>query len=96
MTSDETFEEERIIFHQDNASTHKGVLAIRKTRYFRDDLLGHLAYSLYFAPSDFHVFPHLKKLFSGERFASNEVERIVHLNFNGITNFEFREGILIL
>jgi len=51
----------KIIFHQDNAPVHKGVVAMGKLRDLGYELLGHPPYSPDLAPSDFHLFPKLKK-----------------------------------
>jgi Transposase. len=61
-------EKKKIIFHQDNAPAHKSVLAMGKLRDLRYNLLGHPD----LAPSDFHLFPNLKKFVSGKHFASDE------------------------
>ena len=67
-------EEEIIIFHQDNAPADKIFLAIEKLQDLRYYLLGHPD----LAPSDFHLFPSMKKFVFGKCFASNEeVERAV-------------------
>lgn len=87
----------KIIFHQDNAPVHKGALAMGKLRDLRYDLLDHPPYSPDLAPSDFHLFPNLKKFVSGKRFASNEeVERAVDEYFHNLPDSHFREGILML
>jgi histone-lysine N-methyltransferase SETMAR len=47
----------KIIFHQDNAPTHKSVLAMGKLRDLHYELLEHPPYSIDLAPSDFCFFP---------------------------------------
>lgn len=87
----------KIIFHQDNAPVHKSALAMGKLRDLGYDLLGHPPYSPDLAPSDFHLFPNLKKFVSGKRFSSNEeVELAVDDYFNSLPESHFREGILKL
>lgn len=87
----------KIIFHQDNAPVHKGALAMGKLRDLGYDLLGHPPYSPDLAPSDFHLFPNLKKFISGKRFASNkEVEGAVDGYFHSLPDSHFREGIQML
>ncbi|UYV64589.1 NAE1 [Cordylochernes scorpioides] len=77
--------EKKNIFHQGNGPAHKSVLSVRKLRDLRYHLLGHPPYSPDFAHSDFHLFPDLKKLVSGERFTPNEeVERAVDEYFNSL------------
>ena len=69
-----SLKKKKLIFHQDNAPAHKSVLAMRKLQDLRYNLLGHPD----LAPSDFHLFPNLKKFVSGKLFAFNdEVERAV-------------------
>ncbi|XP_014481491.1 PREDICTED: histone-lysine N-methyltransferase SETMAR-like [Dinoponera quadriceps] len=74
-----------------------GKVMARKQRDLRYDLLGHPPYSPDLAPSDFHLFPNLKKFVSGKHFASNEeVERAVDEYFNSLPESHFREGVLML
>ncbi|UYV74211.1 hypothetical protein LAZ67_11002454 [Cordylochernes scorpioides] len=48
-------------------------------------------------PSDFHLFPNLKKFISGKLFTSNEdVERAVDEFLNSLPDTYIQEGILIL
>ena len=61
-----------IIFHQDNAPAHKSVLAMGKLRDLHYELLEHPPYSPDLAPSDFCLFPKLKRLLAGQRFSSNQ------------------------
>jgi histone-lysine N-methyltransferase SETMAR len=58
-------QKKEIIFHQDNASAHKSILAIEKLRDLYYELLEHPPYSPDLAPSDFYIFPKLKLFFSG-------------------------------
>jgi hypothetical protein len=87
----------KIIFHKDHTPAHKSVLAIGKLQDLRYDLLT-ISYSPDLAPTDFHLFPNLKKFVSGKHFASNEqvVERAIDQYFNSLPDFHFQEGILIL
>ena len=61
-------QKKKIIFHQDNAPTHKSVLVMRKLRDLHYELLEHLSYSPHLAPSDFSLFPKLKLFLTGQRF----------------------------
>ena len=75
----------KIIFPQDNTPTHKRLLAMGKLQDLRYNLLSHPPNSPDLTPSDFHLFPNLKKLVSGKCFASNEeVERTVDEYFNSL------------
>ncbi|CAK9833213.1 Histone-lysine N-methyltransferase SETMAR [Anthophora retusa] len=84
----------KIIFHQDNAPAHRGVLAMAKLKELHYELLEHPPYSPDLAPSDFHLFPNLKKFLRGKRFSSNE-EVIAAANdyFEELPKNHFREGI---
>jgi hypothetical protein len=62
------FAKEKIIFHQDNAPTHKSVLAMGKLRDLHYKLLEHPPYSPDLAPSDFCLFRKLKLFLAGQPF----------------------------
>ena len=71
-------EEKKNIFHQDNAPAHISVLAMGKLWDLRYDLLGHPD----LAPSNFNLFPNLKKFVPGKPFVSNEeLERAIDKYF---------------
>jgi histone-lysine N-methyltransferase SETMAR len=50
-------QKKKIIFHQDNAPTHKSVLVMGKLRELHYELLEHPPYSPDLAHSDFYLFP---------------------------------------
>jgi histone-lysine N-methyltransferase SETMAR len=84
----------KIIFHQDNAPAHKSVLTISKLTELKYELLEHPPYSPDLAPSDFHLFPNLKKALRGKRFSSDEeVIAAVEGYFEGLPENHFRTGI---
>ena len=87
----------KIIFHQDNAPTHKSVLAMGKLRDLHYELLEHPPYSPDLAPSDFCLFPKLKLFLAGQRFSSNQ-EAIAAVDgyFADLTNNHYRDGIMAL
>ncbi|CAH1974128.1 unnamed protein product [Acanthoscelides obtectus] len=64
--------ERRIIFHQENASSHTA----QKTRQYLTEenveLLGHPPYSPDLSPNDFFTFPKIKNRLRGQRFQSPE------------------------
>ena len=62
----------KVLFHQDNESTHKGAIAIEKLHELRYQLLCHPLYSPDLAPSDFFLFPNIEKWPTGKKFISNE------------------------
>lgn len=84
----------KIIFLQDNAPAHKSVIAMAKLKDLHFELLEHPPYSPDLAPSDFHLFPNLKRFLRGKRFSSNE-EAIATVNnyFDGLPENHFRDGI---
>lgn len=64
--------ERQILFHHVNAAAHSSLLATQKLRELRYELLPHPANSPDLAPSDFVLFPNLKKSLAGKRFTSND------------------------
>jgi len=104
MRLDEKICEERpglqkknITFHQDNAPTHKSVLAMGKLRDLHYELLEHPPYSTDLAPCDFYLFPKLKLFLAGQRFSSNQ-EAIAAVDgyFADLTKNHYRDGIMAL
>jgi hypothetical protein len=86
-----------IIFHQDNAPTHKSVLAMRKLRELHYKFLEHPTYSSDLAPSDLCLFPKLKLFLAGQRFSSNqEAIAAVEGHFADLTKNHYRDGIMAL
>lgn len=84
----------KIIFHQDNAPAHTAQKTIAKISELRYELLQHPPYSPDLAPSDFWLFPHLKKFLRGKRFSSNEeVVAAVDGYFEGLPDSHYRDGI---
>jgi hypothetical protein len=61
-------QKKNVIFHQDNAPTHKSVLTLGKVMNPHYELLEDLPYSPDLAPSDFCPFPELKIFLAGHRF----------------------------
>jgi len=87
-------QKKKIIFHQDNAPAHKSVLTMAKINELKFELLEHPPYSPDLAPSDFWLFPHLKKFLRGKRFSSNEeVIATVEGYFAGLPENHFKDGI---
>src|SRR5436190_22178427 len=62
----------KVLFHQDNAPVHTSVIAVAKINELNFELLPHAPYSPDLAPSDYFLFPNLKKWLGGKRFANNE------------------------
>ena len=50
-----------VLFHQDNAPAHKSVVAMAAVRDSGFELVDHPLYSPDLAPSDYFMFPNMKK-----------------------------------
>lgn len=61
-----------VLYHQDNAPPHKSVVAMATVRDCGFELVPHPPYSPDLAPSDFHLFPNLKKQLAGKHFDSDD------------------------
>jgi histone-lysine N-methyltransferase SETMAR len=65
-----------------------------KINELKFELLPHAPYSPDLAPSDYFLFPNLKKWLSGKRFANNEeVESAVDGYFEELDNSHYTQGI---
>ena len=73
------WQKKKILFHQDNASSHTPAVPMAKIHELRLELLDHPPYSPDLAPSDFFLFPHIRIALGGQRFSSNE-EAITFVN----------------
>ena len=62
----------RILLQQDNARVHTCKIAMDAVERNGYELIPHTAYSPDFAPSDYFLFPNLKKDICGCHFRSNE------------------------
>ena len=62
-----------MLFHQDNAHAHMFVIAVATINDCGFELIQHPLYTPYLTPSDFHLFPKLKKTISGTHFESDHV-----------------------
>ena len=87
----------KILFHQDNASIHTCAVAMAKLHELRFELIPHPPYSPDLAPSDFFLFPSLKKWLGGRKFSSNvAVEAAVNNYFSGLDESHFSDGMKVL
>jgi len=85
------------LFYQDNAPTHKSVLAIGKLKDLHYELLGHPPSSPDLTPSDFCLFPKHKLFLVGQRFSSNqEAIAAVEGYFADLTKSHYGDGIMAL
>jgi histone-lysine N-methyltransferase SETMAR len=99
MRKDPVCKRKKIIFHHNNASAHKSVLAMGKLRdlHYKYELLEHPPYSSDLVPSDFCLFPKLKLFLAGHHFSSKqEVTAAVEGYFADLTKNHYRDGILAL
>ena len=60
-----------VLFLQDNAPTHRALATEKKLAFLGFQCLDHPPYSPDLAPSDYHLFPGLKKQMKGRHFLSN-------------------------
>ena len=82
---------------QDNALAHKSGVAISKVVSCGFELLPHPPYSPDLAPSDYHLFPDMKKQLCGLVFADNEETTAAVLNvLEGFETPFFKEGLKAL
>ena len=61
-----------VLFLHDNAPAHRALATHKKLAYLGFQCLNHPPYSLDLAPSDYHLFPGLKKQVKGCHFLSNQ------------------------
>ena len=83
-----------MLFHHDNAPSHSSAIATAKLTELHYELLLYPPYSPDLAPSDFFLFPNLKKWLCGKRFQANE-EEITDTNayFEDFPKDYFLEGL---
>jgi len=87
----------KVLLHQDNARVHTSTQSLAEIHNCGFELLPHPPYSPDLAPSDFHLFPNLKKYLGGRRFSTNEeVEMVVTEYFEGLEESYFKSGIMAL
>ena len=67
-----TNEEEKMLFHWDNAPCPKSITTMAKLHELHFELLLHPPYSLDLAPSNYWLFADLKRMLQRKRFGSNE------------------------
>jgi len=84
----------KILFHQDNARVHTCSRSMAKIEELKFELVDHPPYSPDLAPSDFFLFPNLKKWLSGQRFFSNEeVMDRTNAYFEDLPKYYFSDGL---
>ncbi|XP_026314672.1 histone-lysine N-methyltransferase SETMAR-like [Hyposmocoma kahamanoa] len=84
----------KVLFHQDNARVHTSVQSMAEIHQCGFELLPHPPYSPDLAPSDFYLFPKLKKFLGGKHFHTNEeVVAAVDAYFEELEEDFFKTGI---
>lgn len=83
-----------IVLIHDNARPHSAAATQRLLQQFQWDIFDHPPYSPDLAPSDFHLFPDLKKWLGGRRFETNEeLQDKVKTYFSSLAATFYEEGI---
>jgi len=73
-----------VLFLHDNAPAHRALATQKELAYLGFQCLDHPQYSPDLAPSDYHLFPWLKKQLKGRHFSSDaEVIAAAETWFNG-------------
>jgi histone-lysine N-methyltransferase SETMAR len=69
---DLAFSQQEVILLHDNARPHTAAATVNNIAAFSWERLDHVPYSPNLAPSDFHIFPTLKRTLDGRCFTTNE------------------------
>ncbi|KAK7575531.1 hypothetical protein V9T40_011817 [Parthenolecanium corni] len=86
--------QDQVILLHDNARPHTAQATQNQLKKFGWSIMTHPPYSPDLAPSDFHLFPALKRHLGGRRFTSDEEVKIAVRNFfKSCTKEWFAQGI---
>ena len=86
-----------VLLHQDNAPAHKSLVAMSAVHDCGFELIDHPPYSPDLAPSDYFLFPNLKKHLAGKRYKSDDdVISAVEDFFEGQEENFYATGIRVL
>lgn len=86
-----------ILFRHDNAPVHSSVVAMAKIDEFKFELFPEPLYSPDLAPSNYYLFPNLKKWLGGKKFDNNEeVIDAVNEYFEELDESHYKNGITTL
>jgi len=86
---------QKVLFHQDNAPSHRSDVAMAAIRDAGFELMNYPPYSPDLAPSDFYLFPKLKEEIRGKKFEDDsEVMAAVEAFFEGQDKEFYKKGIL--
>ena len=84
----------KVLYHHDNAPFLKAMVKLDQLRF---ELVAHPPYSPDLAPSNYYLFPNLKRWLQGKRFTSNEeVIAETEAYFEGLDVSYYRKGIEML
>ncbi|XP_011066409.1 PREDICTED: histone-lysine N-methyltransferase SETMAR-like [Acromyrmex echinatior] len=87
----------KVLYYHDNAPSHTSLKAMIKLDQLRFELVAHPSYSPDLAPSNYYLFPNLKRWLQGKRFTSNEeVIAETEAYFEGLDVSYYRKGIEML
>ena len=62
----------KALYHHDNAPAHSSMIAQAKLHEIKFEMVPQPPYSPDLSPSDFYLFPNLKRWLTGQQFYSNE------------------------
>jgi histone-lysine N-methyltransferase SETMAR len=86
-----------VLFLHDNAPAHQALATQKTLAYLAFQCLDHPPYSVDLAPSDYHLFPGLKKQLKGHHFSSDaEVNAAADTWLDGRPSEFFSSGLLKL
>ena len=92
-----TNEEEKMLFHHDNAQCHKSITTMARLHELHFELLLYPPYSPDLAPSDYWLFTDLKRMLQVKRFGSNEeVISETEAYFKAKDKMFYKKGIKLL
>jgi len=78
-----------VLFLHDNVPSHRALATQKKLAYLGFQFLDHPPYSPDLTPSDYHLFPGLKKQLKSRHFSS-DAEVIAEFFFSGLQKLEQR------
>ena len=83
-----------VILHHDNASAHTSYHVLSTIHNLRYELLRHSPYSPDLAPSDYYLFPLLKKYLKARRYEDRSaLGSSLHQRLNGLSKDDFTAAI---
>lgn len=83
-----------VVLMQDNATPHTSRETTRHLERFKWKFFAHPLYSPDLAPSDYHLFPALKRFLGGKRFVNDEeLKNAVKEYFEKLDTKTYTEGI---